>query len=145
MRQRLLMFLKPHPIAHINIAAAECASEKIASLVERRTADALAHTVPRGLGSSIGMIAVMCSFYLNSYLLGAIAQAALKGTHVWPVCPRYHTCEHHRSVAFRAWRPFNFNGAEISDDAWHVCCSPKDKARARSSLSPMNAGVGTVI
>jgi hypothetical protein len=53
------------------------------------------------------------SFYLNGDLLGAIAQAALKGTHFWPVRPRYHTCKHHRSVAFRAWRSFSFNGAAI--------------------------------
>jgi hypothetical protein len=56
------------------------------------------------------------SFYLNGDLLGAIAQAAFKGADIRPVWPRYHACKHHRSVAFRAWRPFNFNGAPISDE-----------------------------
>ncbi|MEA3142432.1 MAG: hypothetical protein QOK23_4601 [Gammaproteobacteria bacterium] len=58
----------------------------------------------------------ICSFYLNGDLLGAIAQAAFKGADVRPVWPRYHACKHHRSVAFRAWRPFNFNGTAISDE-----------------------------
>src|SRR5580692_4669801 len=56
----------------------------------------------------------LTSFHLNGDLLGAIAQAALKGAHLWLVRPRYHTCKHHRSVAFRAWRPFNFSRAAIS-------------------------------
>jgi hypothetical protein len=56
----------------------------------------------------------LTSFHLNGDLLGAIAQAALKGAHLWLVRPRYHTCKHHRSVAFRAWRPFNFSRAATS-------------------------------
>jgi hypothetical protein len=63
----------------------------------------------------------LTSFYPNGDLLGSIAQAAFKCAHVWSVLPRYHTCKHHRSVAFRAWRSFNFNGAEISvEELWHV-------------------------
>jgi hypothetical protein len=54
-------------------------------------------------------------FYLNGDLLGAIAQAAPKRPHVRPpVLPRYHTREHHRSVAFRTWWSFNFNRAAFS-------------------------------
>ena len=44
------------------------------------------------------------------------AEGALKGAYVDAVWPRYQTCKHHWSVAFRAWRPFNFNEAGIGDE-----------------------------
>jgi hypothetical protein len=59
--------------------------------------------------------------YFYGDLLGAIAQAAFKGTHVWTAWRRNHTCKRHRSVAFRAWRPFNFDTTWIGDERlWHV-------------------------
>jgi hypothetical protein len=61
------------------------------------------------------------SFCLNSDLLGAIAQGTLKGAYVDTVWPRYQTYKHHRSVAFRAWRPFNFNEVGIGGERlWHM-------------------------
>jgi hypothetical protein len=164
------MFLKPNPIAHVDVAAAERAFPEVPGLVEWRPADLPAghrparprlvdghdrghvhlsknmapESLPRPNSIGAGCAAIVVSyrhgdrrcqtangdfaprkaidancakprsFYLNGDLLGAIAQAALEGADLWPVWSRYHACQHHRPVAFRAWRPFNFNRAAIS-------------------------------
>jgi hypothetical protein len=61
MRQRMLMFFKPNPIAHVDIAVTERATFEMFGLAQWRPADLLPMIVPRGRGSSIGMIAVICA------------------------------------------------------------------------------------
>jgi hypothetical protein len=46
MRQRLLMFVDPNPIAQINVAVAERAAFEMFSLAQRRPADLPAHDGP---------------------------------------------------------------------------------------------------
>jgi len=48
-------------------------------------------------------------------------------------------------VAFRAWRPFNFNEAGIGDERlWHVLPA-LDQAGAQNSQSPVAAKKGAVM
>jgi hypothetical protein len=101
------------PISH----GARCTSDRAAIVASYRHGERCCQTA-NGDFAPRKAIDANCakprSFYLNGDLLGAIAQAALEGADLWPVWSRYHACQHHRPVAFRAWRPFNFNGAAIS-------------------------------
>jgi hypothetical protein len=61
MRQRLLMFLKPNPITHVDKTGAEWASPGVLGFAQRRPTTCRPMIVPRSLGSSMVMIAVMCT------------------------------------------------------------------------------------
>jgi hypothetical protein len=59
MRQRAFMILDPHEIAPVEIAAARLALEKMFGLTNARPPARSPSTVPRGRGSSSGMIVVI--------------------------------------------------------------------------------------
>jgi hypothetical protein len=60
-RQRALVIVKPNPIAYVDIAVAYRTFPKCSASLNRGPLTCLPITLPRGLGSSIGMIAAMCT------------------------------------------------------------------------------------
>jgi hypothetical protein len=65
MRQRPLMIIEPTPIAQIDIAAAQRAAFECLASVDGGPPICLPITVPRGRGSSIFMIVVVCCLSKN--------------------------------------------------------------------------------
>jgi hypothetical protein len=59
MRQRRLMFLKPHPIAHVDVTAAEWTPEIVLGVAQGKAGDLFAHD-----GAARKWIFQACDFHL---------------------------------------------------------------------------------
>jgi hypothetical protein len=81
MRQRALVIVEPNPIAHVDIAAGERAFTEVLGLAQSRSGDLFAHAASRGRGSSIGMIAVMCTPHKKSARFPEADPYTARGVH----------------------------------------------------------------